>query len=136
MLLTLCHVFLVLSISMRPRHRVLWEQVKRQANHILVFLLSTAAVIKVIWLCCFKVKIVLTLFFLGSNTFYHWYSIACEKSRETGLKLALFFVLAKFKGRLFSMSVCKYQSKFQNIAFLLVDIQIWIDFYALTWQIY
>ena len=31
------------------------------------------------------------------------------------------------------MSAQNNQSKFQNTAFLLVDIQIMIDFYALTW---
>ena len=73
MLLTLCHVFLVLSISMRARHRVLWEQVKRQANHILVFLLSTAAaIIKILALWCFKLWLFLHVSIHCSNIKIKW----------------------------------------------------------------
>ena len=42
---------------------------------------------------------------------------------------------SKLKSRLFLVrSAPKNQSKFQNFAFLLFDIQIWIAFYKLTWE--
>ena len=66
MLVYMIHIFdsevSLHSWLLRPtvRYKV-GEQVKRQANHILVFLLSTAAIIKVLRLCCFKVLTLLSV---------------------------------------------------------------------------
>ena len=46
--------------------------------------------------------------------------------------ILVYLIRAKFNIKFLSLCQPKIQSKFQNTALKLVDIQIWIDFYAQT----
>ena len=80
--------------------------------------------------------------FLGRNQIENTYVLRLShlqwKTQMYKLKLEKLNIITKEEPSLkvifYAMAVCKTQSKCQTTAFLLVTIQICIDFYALTWQ--